>query len=81
MLLPAAGFTVMLVPDPTPVPWHEPVDQDQLATFPKLPPVTERVLDVPLHVLLLVIETPVGAVARIPTGHVHIVLHAVAAQP
>ena len=57
----------MLKPVPAVVPPHEPVNHCQLAPVPKLPPVTFRVLDVPLQVLLLVTVTPVGAVDRLPT--------------
>ena len=57
----------MLAPDPAAVPPHETVYHCHVAPVPKLPPVTERVLLVPLQVLLLVIDTPVGAVDRLPT--------------
>jgi hypothetical protein len=39
----------------------------QEAPVPKLPPVTERDFDVPKQVLLNVIDTPVGAVDKLPT--------------
>jgi hypothetical protein len=57
----------MLEPVPAEVPPHEPVNHSHVAPVPKLPPVTVRVLEVPEQVLLLVIETPVGAVDWLPT--------------
>ena len=57
----------MLEPDPAEVPPQEPVYHCQVAPDPKLPPVTVRILEMPLHVLLLVIATPAGAVDRLFT--------------
>jgi hypothetical protein len=57
----------MLAPLPTDTPPHEPVYHCHVATVPKLPPIIDKVFVVPLHVLLLVILTPVGAVERVPT--------------
>jgi len=52
----------MLKPVPAGVPPQVPVYHCHLAPLPKLPPVTARVFDVPVHELLLVTDTPVGAV-------------------
>lgn len=57
----------MLEPVPAEVPPQEPVNHSQLAPVPSDPPVTDRVLDVPKQVLLLVMVTPVGAVDTLPT--------------
>jgi hypothetical protein len=57
----------MLEPDPAEVPPQEPVNHCQMAPDPKLPPVTVSILEIPLHVLLLVIATPAGAVDRLFT--------------
>ena len=54
----------MLEPVPAKEPPHEPVNHCQVAPYPKLLPVTVRVLAVPLQELLLVIVTPVGAVDK-----------------
>ncbi len=62
MLLPAAGSTIILVPEPAGVPPHEPVYHCQFAPVPKLPPTTDNVFEVPLHVLLFAIEILVAAV-------------------
>ena len=61
---PAVGFTVIELPVPADVPPHEPVYQCHVAPVPRLPPVTIRVLLVPLQVLLFAIETPVGDVDK-----------------
>ena len=61
MVVPAAGLTLMLEPVPTEVPPQEPVNHCQPAPEPREPPVTVRVLEVPLQVLLLVTVMPVGA--------------------
>ena len=66
MVLPAAGSTTMLEPDPAEVPPHEPVNHCQLAPNPRPPPVTVNVFGVPAHVLLLVIDIPVGATDGLP---------------
>lgn len=51
----------MLVPVPAAVPPHEPVNHCQEAPVASEPPETVSTLSVPLHVLLLVMVTPVGA--------------------
>lgn len=67
VLVPAAGFTVMLEPVPAEVPPQEPVNHCHTAPVPKLPPVTASVFEVPLQVLLLVMLIPVGSVDTLLT--------------
>ncbi len=67
MLLPATGSTIILVPEPTEAPPHEPVSHCQFAPVPKLPPTTDNVFEIPLHVLLFAIEILVAAVEALFT--------------
>jgi hypothetical protein len=58
----------MLEPVPAKEPPQEPVNHCQVAPLPRLPPVTESVLVIPLQLLLLVIDTLVGAVDVLTTA-------------
>jgi len=58
----------MLEPVPASEPPQEPVNHCHVAPFPRLPPVTFNVLAVPVQLLLLVIDTPVGAVDVLNTA-------------
>jgi hypothetical protein len=64
---PAGGVTVIEGPVPAEVPPHEPVNHSHVAPVPRVPPLTVRVFEVVLQVLLPEIFTPDGAVDTDPT--------------
>ena len=67
MLLPAGGFTLILVPVPTDVPPQDPSYQTQIAPVPKEPPETVNVFCVPKQVPSFITAIFAGAVDSLLT--------------
>ena len=72
------GDTVIEFPVPTAVPPHEPENHSAVAPVPAVPPLTVRVVEPPLHIVVVPV-IPVGAILKVFTvtvalAHV-VVLH------
>ena len=73
------GVTVMLSPEPRSVPPQEPLYHLHRALLPRLPPLTLRVVDVPLQTESRVAVMAVGAVDALLTL-IDLLTHAVVLQ-